>query len=196
MVNPLKTTNLPHIKNMKAGINRWDPNNSNIFEVYFSLPAAIQSQFTEDEVILTQQVTKVDGLDALQLTTEAGTQRFMGVNVSFENPVLADTRATVTIEFNLNLRERVDNYVLKVFKAWSRLNYDLSDGTRVLKRDYIADNISIAEANRAGDVWRSYVFHDVLLTKIEGIGTLDYETNEARKITVTFISDYWDEDVA
>lgn len=196
MVNPLKTTNLPHIKNMKAGINRWDPNNSNIFEVYFSLPAAIQSQFTEDEVILTQQVTKVDGLDALQLTTEAGTQRFMGVNVSFENPVLADTRATITIEFNLNLRERVDNYVLKVFKAWSRLNYDLADGTRVLKRDYIADNISIAEANRAGDVWRSYVFHDVLLTKIEGIGTLDYETNEARKITVTFISDYWDEDVA
>lgn len=191
-----KLSHLPHIKNIESGVNRYDPNGSAVFEVYFSLPEAIKSQFAADETILTQQVTEVSGLDALQKQTGVGSQRFMGVNVSFANPVLDDTRAEITINFNLNLRNANDNFVLKIFQAWKNLNYNLADGTRTLKADYVADNIRIAEANRDGTIWRSYVFHDVLLEEITGIDSLNYDTNDARKIAVKFRADYWDDDMA
>ena len=189
-------THLPHVRNIKSGVNRWDPNHSAVFEVYFTLPAAIQGQFAEDEAILTEQVTDVSGLDQLQKNTPVGKQRFMNVDVSHSSPVIDETRATITIVFNLNLRNVTDNFVLKVLMAWKNLNYNLADGTRTLKNTYVADNLRIAEANRDGTIWRSYVFHDVILGDITGIDTLNYDDNEARNITAVFISNFWDYDIA
>lgn len=191
-----KITHLPHVRNVKSGNNRWDPNHSAIFEVYFSLPDAIKSQFSEDEAILTEQVTNVSGLDSLQKMPGVGSQKFYGVDVSFQNPAYDNTYHEITIEMNLNLRNVTDNFVFKVFKAWSKLNYDLMDGTRTLKNDYVADNLRIAEANRDGTVWRSVVFHDILLVSVAGLDTLNYTDSEARKLTCVFRSDFYDEDIA
>ena len=189
-------THLPHVKNVQSGVNRYDPNHSSIFEVYFTLPEAIKSQFAEDEAILTEQVISVNGIAALMKNTTVGKQRFMGVDVSHSAPVIDETRATITIEFNLNLRNATDNFVLKLFMAWKNLNYNLNDGTRTLKADYVADNLRIAEANRDGTIWRSYVFHDVFLGEVSGIDSLSYDDNEPRKLSVQFYADYWDDDLA
>lgn len=189
-------THLPHVKNVQSGVNRYDPNHSSIFEVYFTLPEAIKSQFAEDEAILTEQVVSVNGIAALMKNTTVGKQRFMGVDVSHSAPVIDETRATITIEFNLNLRNATDNFVLKLFMAWKNLNYNLNDGTRTLKADYVADNLRIAEANRDGTIWRSYVFHDVFLGEVSGIDSLSYDDNEPRKLSVQFYADYWDDDLA
>lgn len=189
-------THLPHVKNVQSGVNRYDPNHSSIFEVYFTLPEAIKSQFAEDEAILTEQVVSVNGIAALMKNTAVGKQRFMGVDVSHSAPVIDETRATITIEFNLNLRNATDNFVLKLFMAWKNLNYNLNDGTRTLKADYVADNLRIAEANRDGTIWRSYVFHDVFLGEVSGIDSLSYDDNEPRKLSVQFYADYWDDDLA
>ena len=158
---PQNLTHLPHIKNMKSGMNKYDPVHKSIFEVYFTLPEALQQDFKEDEAILTEQVTSVQGLDILQKTTPAGEQKFFGVTVSFLNPSLDQTAADLTINFNLNLRNVTDNFVLKVFRAWENLSYDISDGTRGIKMDYISDRMRIAEANRNGAIWRSYVFRHI-----------------------------------
>ena len=189
-------THKPHIVNTQAGINKQDPMHSSIFEVYFTLPEAIQSEFKNDEAILTEQVTEVGGLDALQKTTAAGSQKFMGVDVSFLNPVLDNTYAELTITLNLNLRNVTDAWVLKVFKAWSKLGYDLSDGTRTIMADYCSDNLRIAEANRDGSIWRNVIFHKVMLVNVTGLDTLNYTTNDARTLQLTFRSDYWEEDLA
>jgi len=189
-------THLPHIKNVQSGNNKYDPMHSAMYEVYFTLPEAIQSQFKDDEAILTEQVTEVTGLDALQKTVGAGSQKFMGVDVSFLNPVLDNTYAELTINLNLNIRNATDAFVLKVFKAWEKLGYDLSDGTRTLMADYCTDNLRIAEANRDGTIWRSYIFHKVMLTGVTGLDSLNYISNDARILTVTFRADYWDEDLA
>jgi len=191
-----KITHLPHIKNTQSGINKWDPMYQAIFEVYFTLPEAIQSTFKEDEAILTEQVISITGLNALQKTVQAGSQKFYGVDVSFLQPTLETTYAELTINLNLNLRNATDAFVLKVFKAWSKLGYDLSDGTRTLMVDYCADNLRIAEAARDGQIWRSFIFHKVLLTNIEGLDELNYENKDARTLSVTFRADYWDEDMA
>ena len=189
-------THLPHIKNTQSGINKYDPMHSAMYEVYFTLPEAIQSQFKDDEAVLTEQVTEVTGLDALQKTVSAGQQKFMGVDVSYLNPVLDNTYAELTINLNLNIRNATDAFVLKVFKAWEKLGYDLSDGTRTLMADYCTDNLRIAEANRDGTIWRSYIFHKVMLTGVTGLDSLNYTSNDARVLTVTFRADYWDEDLA
>lgn len=188
-------SHLPHIKNMKSGINKYDPVHKSIYELYFTLPESIQGEFKNDEAILTEQVTTVAGLDVLQKTTPAGEQKFFGTTVSFLNPVLDTTAADLTITFNLNLRKVTDNFVLKVFKAWENLSYDLSDGTRGIKLDYISDNMRIAEANRNGEIWRAYIFHHIMLTGVTGLDDLDYMSNDARILTCTFRADYWDDDM-
>lgn len=193
-------THLPHITNIAAGVNNWDPMHQCIFEVAFTLPAAIASEFQdyvkEDggrSAILTHQVTQVSGLDVLQKTTEAGSQKFMGVDVSFLNPVLDSTFAEITIDLNLNLKDKTNAYVLKVFKAWAKLGYDLADGTRTLMNDYYAENLQISEANRDGTVWRVVNFRKVLLTGVTGLETLNYTENGARTLQVKFRCDYWEE---
>lgn len=159
-------SHLPHIKNTQAGNNYYDPMHSAIFEVYFTLPVGIQDKFKDDEAILTEQVVSVAGLDALQKTVQAGSQKFFGVDVSYLNPTLETTYAELTVTFNLNLRNATDAYVLKVFKAWAKMGYDLDDGTRTLMADYVADNLRISEANRDGTIWRSYIFHKVMVTNL------------------------------
>ena len=186
------TDNLPHIRSIKSGINKWDPVHNSIYEVSFSIPQMIQPEFIQDLAILQQQVTNVSGLDALQKTTTAGTQKFYGVDVSYLNPVMdSGTYADLTITFNLNLRKVTDNFVLRLFRAWENISYDLADGTRSIKSDYCAAHMTIAQGNRNGDVWRSVIFRDVMLTGVTNLDTLDYTSNEALTLQCTFRSDYW-----
>lgn len=189
-------THLPHIKNVKSGINKYDPVHNSIFEVYFTLPEAIAQTFKEDEVLLTEQVTNVQGLDVLQKTTDTGEQKFYGVTVSYLNPILDTTAADITIDLNLNLRNVTDNFVLKVFRAWENLSYNLADGTRSIKVGYISDNLRIAVATRNGDIWRSTIFHHVMLKAVTGLDALDYMNNEAIKLQVILRADYWDDELS
>ena len=141
-------THLPHLTNMQSGINKWDPSHSAVYELYFTLPDAIRSEFSEDEVILTEQVTEVSGLDQLTKTTPVNSQKFMGVDVSHHGPAMENTYADITVTLNLNLRNKLDNFVLKVFRAWENLNYNLADGTRTLLADYSADAMRIADISQ------------------------------------------------
>ena len=63
---------LPHITNSQAGRNLWDPVFTNIFEVTFTVPEALRAQFGKDEQILTEHVTKISGLTALNNAPAVG----------------------------------------------------------------------------------------------------------------------------
>lgn len=192
-------THLPHITQISAANNDqqlWDPVHNSIFEVYFSLPTPLQSEFAAEETILTEQVISVGGLDALNKTTGQGKQTFMGVSVSYQNPVIEDTFCEFTITFNLNLRNATDNFVHKLFRAWENLNYNLQDGTRTLKSFYTSNSVRIAEANRAGAITRAFQFKHVLLCEVTGTDSLDYTNNDARTLVCKFRADYWNEEFA
>ena len=188
-------THLPHFKNIKSGVNHYDPVHSCVFEVYFQLPEPLQQQFGEDAALLTEQVVSITGLDALQRTTPSGVQKFNGVDVSYLNPMLESTRAELTMTFNLNLRNVTDNFVFKIFRAWENPSYDLSDGTRGIKVDYTSDVLRVAEANRNGEIWRSYIFHNLMLTGVSGMDELNYGSSDARMLQVNMIADTWDDDM-
>lgn len=190
-------THKPQLRNADAGKYYWDPMHASIFEVTFSVPAGISADFGNNEYLqlLGEQVTTVSGLDALQKTAAAGEQKFFGASASYLNPTLDNTYAEITVEFNLNIRNTTDAYVLRVFKEWAKLGYDLGTGERRLMKDYVAENLIIKEANRDGTVWRKAEFQKVMLTSVTGLDALDYTNNEARKLTVVFRSDIWNEQI-
>lgn len=186
----------PHVRNAEASNKYYDPMHASIFEVTFSVPNAIQKDINaKDIAILAEQVVSVSGLDALQKTAAAGEQKFFGASSSFLNPTLDNTYAEITVEFNLNIRNATDAYVLRIFKEWAKLGYDLSNGQRRLMKDYVAPFMTIKEANRDGTVWRTVKFEKVMVTGITGLDALNYTDNEARKLSVVFRSDLWDEQI-
>ena len=188
---------LPHIKNSQAGVNLYDPVHKSIFEVYFTLPASLSNEFGKDELVLTEHVMNIGGLDALYRAPEVDSQKFMGTDRSFIKPTIGETKANLEVEFSLNLRNGTDNYILKLFRAWAALGYDIASGKRSLKKDYCAQWLKVSVANREGDIYQEVVFKDVMLAgNLEMDGGLDYTVDDALTLKVKFVSDWWDEKVA
>lgn len=189
---------LPHIKNSEAGINLFDPVHKSIFEVYFTLPESLRTEFAKDEVLLTQHVLNISGLEALYKAPETDVQKFMGTDRSYIKPTIGETSATIEVEFSLNLRNATDNYILKLFRAWAALGYDVATGKRSLKKDYCAQWLKVAIANREGDIYQEVVFKDVMLNgALDFSGSsLDYTADDACTLKVKFKSDWWDEKTA
>lgn len=80
---------LPHLSNSKAGVNKWDPVHVNIFEVSFTLPAALTgTEFENDRALLTEHVKSITGLAALNAAPGVGQQKFMGTDRSYIIPKL------------------------------------------------------------------------------------------------------------
>ena len=183
---------LPHITNSQAGVNRWDPTHSNLFEIFFTLPEDLRADFGQDEALLTEHVKSISGLEALHRTPDTDEQKFMGTSRSYIKPGLDSTRAELEVTFTLNLRNGTDNFIYRLFKAWSRLGYNINTGEKVLKKDYCADWLRVKIANRAGDVYEDVVFKDVMLNgSIDGPNEYSYETLDALELKVKFVSDWW-----
>lgn len=188
---------LPHIKNSEAGINLYDPVHKSIFEVYFTLPEALRAEFAKDEMLLTQHVLTVSGLETLYKAPETDVQKFMGTDRSFIKPTIGETSASIEIDFSLNLRNGTDNYILKLLRAWAALGYDVSTGKRSLKKDYCAQWLKISIANREGDIYQEIVFKDIMMNgPLDYPGDLDYTNDEALQVKAKFKSDWWDEKLA
>lgn len=185
---------LPHIKNSTAGNNRLDPNYQNMFEVYFTIPEALMADFGDDVAILTEQVQKISGLETLDKGPGKQEQKFMGTTRTYLDSKLDTTSHELEIDFALNLRNRTDNFIYKLLKAWNNLCYNKNTGETTLKEEYCADWFKVVVANRAGDIYREILYHDVIMTEgIKGLNELNYSTAELAQITVKFISDWADD---
>lgn len=185
---------LPHITNSQAGVNKWDPVHTNIFEVYFSLPEALRAQFGQDEALITEHVLSISGLGSLNRAPGVSQQKFMGTDRSYINSKLDNTFAEITVKLTLNLRNDVDNFIYKLFRAWAALGYDQNTGARHLKKDYCADYLKVSIGNRAGDIYHEVLFKDVMINgDLTGLDELNYDATDALELEVKFVSDWWQE---
>lgn len=193
----------PSLRNTTAGKMFYDPIHSSIFEVDFygttwSKPLLYSGKDasvngTNILKILGEQVTDVQGLDSLIKVADVGNQKFLGTTNSYANPIVDDTSAEITINFNLNLTDNNDAYVYEFFRSWYKRIYDVNTGGRSLMKDYVCQGMRISEANRDGSIWREFIFGKVILKSVSGLDGLDYAANEARKLTCVFKVDWWDE---
>lgn len=186
---------LPHIKNSQAGPNHWEPVNKCIFQITFELPAGISGTYSSNKDLITEHVQKISGLDALYRTPETDVQKFMGTSRSYIKPTVGDTHIDFEVEFSLNLNSANSNFLLNMFRAWASLGYDLSSGTRQLKKNYVAPFMVVSIANREGDVFQEITFKDVMLNGPlgGGLSELDYTSDDMATLTVKFRSDWWEE---
>lgn len=185
---------LPHITNSQAGRNKYEPLYKSLFEVYFTLPPALQDEFNADEALITEHVQTIGGLQTNKPVGKA-TQKFMGTTRSYAAAKLDDTSYEVTVKLSLNLRNNTDNYIYKIFRRWLQLAYNLDDGTTALKTDYCADWLKCTVGNRAGDIYREILMKDVWVNDI-GTGMDDYDYSSAtdlQELEVKFISDWAEE---
>lgn len=190
-----QVSHLPHIKNVAAGMNKWDPVHQSIFLVGFTVPPSMQGEYGQEELnILSQQVVSISGLDNLNNSVKMYQQKYLGVDRSFFNPIIDNTGIEYTITFNLNIRDRNDVYVFRLFKEWINLIYTLSTGVIALIGQTYGKMV-ILEANRDGTVWRQVVLKNVVITDIKGMDSLDYTSQDVRTLNVTFHADYWDETI-
>lgn len=189
-----QVSHFPHINNIKAAYERWDPMHNSIFEIDFTVPYVMQGEFDQDSLlVLSQQVVSVNGLDGLQKPLTMYTMKYLGVDVAFFNPMLDNTGIDFDITFNLNLRNVSDAYVYKLFKQWLRLIYNMATGVVPLIAQAKAESMTILEANRDGTVWRQVVLKNVVITGMQGMNNLDYNSTEPRQLNVNFHADFWDE---
>lgn len=185
---------LPHIQNSVAGRNKFDPVHKNIFEVKFTVPEALREKFGKDEFLLTEHLLKISGLDTLGRAPSVQQQKFMGTDRSYVSSKLDSTHAELEMEFTLNLRNDIDNYIYNLFRHWVSLGYDINTGVRSLKREYCADWLNISVANRRGDIYWEVIFKDVMINgDITGLNELDYDSGEAVTLSVKLVSDWWKE---
>ena len=190
-----QVSHLPHIKNVAAGMNKWDPVQQSIFLVGFTVPPSMQGEYNQEELnILSQQVKSISGLDNLNNSVKMYTQKYLGVDRSFFNPAIDNTGIDYTITFNLNIRNKNDVYVFRLFKEWINLIYNLATGVVALIGQTYG-KMTILEANRDGTVWRQVVLKNVVVTDIKGMESLDYESQDVRTLNVSFHADYWDETI-
>ena len=188
---------LPHILNSEAGRNHYDPYHNNLFEVYFTLPTALQEKYHQDCALITEHVQSISGLDGLTRGPEAITQKFMGTTRTYLAPKLGDTSFEISVTLSLNLRNGVDNYIFKLFRDWNKLGYDLETGETRLKSEYVADWLKISIGNRKGDIIREVIFKDIILADgFTGLDELSYDNNDALTISLKFKSDWAQELVA
>jgi hypothetical protein len=188
---------LPHISQSAAGVNKYDPVYNNLFEVYFTIPQALQANFGQDVAILTQQVQSIGGLATLDKGPDATEQKFMGTSRSYLNSKLDNTYHELTVKLALNLRNRTDNFVYNLFRAWNNLCYDKSTGITTLKGGddgYSADWMKVVIANRGGDIFRQIIYKDIFMVSgISGFDELNYESQDLIQIEVKFRSDWADD---
>lgn len=185
---------LPHIKNSTAGVNRMDPVYQNLFEVYFTIPAALQARFGSDVAVLTEQVQSIGGLGTLDKGPEIGEQKFMGTSRTYLNAKLDTTSHELNVKLALNLRNGTDNFIYNLFRAWNNLCYNKATGETTLKVDYVADWLKVVIANRGGDIYRQIIYKDMIMFGgISGIDELNYETQDVVTIEVKFKSDWADD---
>ena len=167
----------------------------NLFEVYFTIPAAIQSQFGSDVAVLSEQIQKIGGLGTLDKGVGVGEQKFMGTTRSYLKSKPDQTHHDLDITMAINLRNSTDNYVYKLLRAWNRLGYDLRTGESALKKDYVADWLKVVVANKAGDIFKEIIFKDVMLVDgLEGFDELDYSSEDIVEMNFKLRSD-WAEDI-
>lgn len=183
---------LPHVTNSLAGRDRLDPAYKNIFEVYFTLPEALRAEFGQDEALITEHVLSISGLDNLNKEPGKGEQKYMGTTRTYLLSKIDDTSAEITVRFSINLRNGVDNYIYKIFKAWGKLNYDISTGEKSLKKDYTADWLRVVIGNRAGGIYQDVVFKDVMMfDPITYNDEYNYDEESVCELEVKFVSDWW-----
>ena len=179
--------NLPHFKNSKASVNKWEFVAANLFEVTILPPPGVGG----GEMML-EHVKSIGGLTT-ELGQEAVEQTFKTAKRSHLSTVPTNTVVDLVIAFSMNLNDDNVNYIYNTLRDWKRLGYNPLTGEMGLKKDYADAKIIVTMYDRPGNIHWQRTFHDCFINGDLPELPLSYETGDPLDIEVTFRSDHYTE---
>lgn len=181
---------LPHYRNSKAAMQKFEPVYNAQFEVLLTPPAAVTGW-----TLVMENVIKVGGIEVNKVPTVVE-QKYKSAKRSFAGGIVDDTSINITLDFEVNLDDSNSAYVYKALRKWCDLIYDPLTGRMGLKKDYTGGPLIINYFNKAGDIFRQVkapvVFPTTPITPIES----DFTNNDIYRISgFTLRADYWEETI-
>jgi len=181
---------LPHYRNSKAAMQKFEPVYNAQFEVLLTPPAAVTGW-----TLVMENVIKVGGIEVNKVPAVVE-QKYKSAKRSFAGGIVDDTSINITLDFEVNLDDSNSAYVYKALRKWCDLIYDPLTGRMGLKKDYAGGPLIINYFNKAGDIFRQVkapvVFPTTPITPIES----DFTNNDIYRISgFTLRADYWEETI-
>jgi hypothetical protein len=181
---------LPYWKNSTAAVNYYEPVFRNQFEVILTPPPVITGP---NVALLVEHVTKITGLPEIQSSgSTLAEQKYKFATRSFAAALPDTTVADLEISFTVNLNEENDAYIYNILRAWNDIPYNPLTGSQGLKKDYVGQ-LSVHATNKAGDIFREWVFPSVIPNGKLNALDLEYVATDLYAITMKYRADYWNE---
>jgi hypothetical protein len=181
---------LPHYRNSRAAMNKFEPVYLSQFEIQLTPPPAVTSW-----TLVMENVLKVGGVDINKLPAVVE-QKYKSAKRSFAGGMNDATTADVQLEFEVNLDDANSMYVYKALRQWTDLIYDPLTGRMGLKKDYTGGPMIINYFNKNGDIFRQVKFPVCFPTTPLPVIESDFSSNDIYKVTgFTFRCDYWEETI-
>jgi hypothetical protein len=186
---------LPHFKNSAAGPGKFEPIYLNQFEVIITPPPAVSGKIGFGNNLMLEHVLKVTSLPEYAGSGSAVViQNYKFSQRTYAPARPAQTYHQFTIDFEVNLNNANDMYIYNALRAWADLIYNPLTGRQGLKTDYADANIQITQFNRAGLIFRDFVFSPVFIGPNKMTETvLDYTSDGIYKLTAQFTADSYTE---
>jgi hypothetical protein len=184
---------LPHYRNSRAAMQKFEPLYKAQFEVLLTPPPAVAGGWT----LVMENVLKIGGLE-VNKQPDVVTQKYKSATRTFAGGAITDTSIKITMDFEVNLDDSNSAYVYKALRKWCDLIYDPLTGRMGLKKDYVGGPLIINFFNKAGDIFRQIkapvVFPN---TPLKGVGEdADFTANDIYQIQgFGLVADYWEETI-
>ena len=140
-----------------------------------------------------EHVRSISGLDGVNLSIGTAVQKFKQAERHYAGGP-DQTHLELNVVFSLNLNDSNENYIYTTLRKWCDMIWNPANGAMGLKKQYCGQMV-IVEYNRDGSIWRKITCSDCFPTgQMTGMGDKNYDnTNDANELSITFISDVWDE---
>jgi len=186
---------LPHFKNSTAGPGKYEPIYLNQFEVIITPPPAVSGKIGFGNNLMLEHVLKVTSLPEYAGSGSAVViQNYKFSQRTYAPAKPAQTYHQFTIDFEVNLNNSNDMYIYNALRAWADLIYNPLTGRQGLKTDYADASIQVTQFNRAGLIFRDFMFSPVFIGPNKMTETaLDYTSEGIYKLTAQFTTDSYTE---
>lgn len=186
---------LPHFKNSAAGPGKYEPLYLNQFEVIITPPPAIAGKIGFGNNLMLEHVLKVTNLPEFAGSGAAVvTQNYKFSQRTYAPAKPQQTYHQFTIDFEVNLNNNNEMYIYNALRSWADLIYDPLTGRQGLKADYADASIQVTQFNRAGVIYREFMFSPVFIGPNKLTETvLDYTGDGIYKLTAQFTADSYTE---
>lgn len=166
--------------NSRASTNKDEPVFKGLFRTSWVLPNPLKNIFGTELII--QNVKKVGGLDMEKLP-ELVEQNHTHVLRSYVG-VAAELKWDLEFEFEVNVDSVTKvAYPHNIFRAWSKIQYDINNGFTAPKKDYTGAVI-IDFHDKEGTILRKVEFPTIFISEPITPWDGEYKSNEIQTLTV------------